>query len=280
MDDKDRILGFIRMRGPSLPTTIAKEIQADSFFVSAHLSELKGQGRIKISHIKVGGGSPLYYLPGQESQLQNFSENLGEKERKVYELLKEKKVLRDSKLVPVFRAAIRSLKDFAFPFTVNYRGNKEIFWKWYLISNEEAEKTVRGILGMKAEKKKETEKKKAEKPEDTKEAAQEAAKKSSNFYGDVNEYFIQNKINVIEENIIRKNSDMEFIVDVPSAVGSLRYFVKAKSKKRVNDGDLSSVFIRAQTKRLPALFLGKGKLTKKAEEMLEKEFKGMQFKGV
>lgn len=292
METKDKIIDLIRLRGPSLPTGIAKHVGADSLFVSAHLSELKEQGRIKISYVKIGGGSPLYYLPGQESQLQNFSDNLGEKAKKVYELLKEKKVLTDSALVPVFRAAIRTIKDFAFPFTVNFKGKKELFWKWYLLSNEEAGNIIRNILGIKKEKKREIvkeeirqEKKIEEKKPEVQKKIEEVKEKkiedkkieTTNFYGEINEYFIQNRIKVIEENIVRKNSEIDFIVEVPSAVGSLKYYVKAKTKKRINDGDLSSVFIQGQTKRLPVLFLAKGELTKKAKQMLESEFKGMRF---
>ena len=124
METKDKILSFVRQHGPSLPTRISKELGDNSFFVSAHLSELKALGKIKISNVKVGGGSPLYYIPGQEEMLQNFSNNLGEKEKKVYDLLKQKKVLRDSELVPVFRAAVRSIKDYAVLLNVNFGGKQ------------------------------------------------------------------------------------------------------------------------------------------------------------
>ncbi|MCK5282292.1 MAG: hypothetical protein KAK00_02690 [Nanoarchaeota archaeon] len=301
MEAKEKILSFIRMHGPSLPIVISKHIGADTFFTSAHLSELKELGKIRISHLKIGGGSPLYFLHGQEDKLQNFFGDLGEKERKVYGLLKGKKVLRDSALVPVFRAAIRSIKDFAFPFTVNFKGKKEIFWKWYLLSNQGAEQILRDILGIRKEEKKEKieektgerkeksvekieekevkreEQKKLEKQQVKGEEGKKPADIKGSFYGSVNQYFIQNRIRIVEENIIRKSSEIDFIVEVPSPLGDLRYYVKAKSKKKITDGDLSSVFINGQTKRLPVLFLAKGDLTKKAKEMLESEFRGMKF---
>jgi hypothetical protein len=152
MNLQDKILSYISINGPSVPNKISKHIEKDSFFTSAHLSELKEQGKLKISFLKIGGGSPLYFLPGQESKLKDFSDYLGEKEKKVFDLLNQKKVLRDSDLVPVFRAAIRSLKDFAFSFFVNYKGKKETFWKWYLISNKEAETIVKNLLGINTKK--------------------------------------------------------------------------------------------------------------------------------
>ncbi len=182
-----------------------------------------------------------------------------------------------------------------------------------MLPKEEAEKKLRSMLGIKEQKPHEEKKQEPKKPaaklspkeepkpteketveknlEQEKETQQKLERKSeerptqkgettqlkSEFYGEVNNYFIRNRIKVVEETIIRKNSEIEFIVEVPSAVGGLRYYVKAKSKKRINDGDLSSIFIQGQTKRLPVLFLSKGELTKKAQEMLETEFKGMRF---
>jgi hypothetical protein len=293
MDAREKILSFLGQNGPSVPTAIAKQLEGDSFFASAYLSEMKEQGKIKISSLKMGG-SPLYYIPGQEEMLQNFSDNLNEKEKRIYDMLREKKILRDSSLVPVFRAAIRMIKDFAVPLTVDVNGNKELFWKWSLLANNEAGEIVRKLLGIKKEEpkpakvegktevrkeeiKEKIEEKKEEREEKIEEAAEEEVKEAARaFIDEVREYFSRNNIKIIDEKIIRK-TEMEFIVEVPSPVGQLKYYVKAKSKKRLNDGDLSSVFIQAQSRRMPALFLGKGELTKKAMEMLENEFKGMRY---
>ena len=74
--------------------------------------------------------------------------------------------------------------------------------------------------------------------------------------------------------------DLDLIVEVPSAVGSLTYYCKAKNKKRISDSDLSSAFVQGQLKKLPVLFLTKGELTKKAREMLSKEFKNIKIKKI
>ena len=98
---------------------------------------------------------------------------------------------------------------------------------------------------------------------------------TSPFINELEKYFSKNSIEIIEKTVIRKASEMEYVIKVPSNVGSLVYFCKAKAKKKVNDGDLSSAFIQGQTKKLPVLFLTKGELTKKAKEMLDNEFRGM-----
>jgi hypothetical protein len=392
-DARERIINFIKLHGPALPYEISKQIGGDTVFASAYLSELKENGKLKISNIKVGGGSPLYYLEGQEELLEKFSDNLGQKEKQVYQLLKEKKILRESTLVPVYRAAIRTIKDFAFALNVNINGQVEVFWKWHMVSNSEAESIIKLILNPNQEKKQEEPKKSNEntiekeikqnlqaqpseqkisdpikKPEsdpnmiknlpeatqitqhlpikadtrndsvskdnelklkneleknieneipkkeipkaETKDKENKEQKKiklekkkitqekltddnfgkdsaesdqpkkeaqTSPFYEEIMDYFSDGKIKIIEENIVRIASEIDFIVEVPSAVGNLKYFVKAKSKKKINEGDLSAVFIQAQSKRLPVLFISKGDLTGKAKEMLDTEFKGMRF---
>jgi hypothetical protein len=250
---------------------------------SAHLSELSSEGKLKVSKIKIGG-SPLYYLPGQESYLGRFSNNLHEKEKRAFDLLKEKKVLRDSKLEPVIRVALREIKDFAIPLQVTHQNTKEIFWKWHLLSKEEAESLIRSLLAKKEIK--ETEPKKEEKIErEIKKPAEKESKeiksfidKSDSFLEEIKSYFNKNKIIIKNSEIIRKNSEIDFLLDVPSAVGNLQYYCKAKNKKRINDGDLSSAYVQGQLKKLPILFLTKGELTKRAKEMLNKEFKNISIK--
>ncbi len=101
---------------------------------------------------------------------------------------------------------------------------------------------------------------------------------TDDFFNEVQQYFNKNNIKILEQKVVRKNKDMEMLVEIPSSVGSLKYFCKAKNKKKVNDGDLSSIYIQAQSKKLPVLFITTGELTKKAKEMLEKEFKGLKIK--
>ena len=93
MDARATIRAFLEIRGPSLPYAVGKEIGVNVTFASAYLAEMSDRGMVRISNLKVGGGSPLYYLPGQESQLQNFAQNLGEKQKKAFDMLKEKQVL-------------------------------------------------------------------------------------------------------------------------------------------------------------------------------------------
>jgi len=99
------------------------------------------------------------------------------------------------------------------------------------------------------------------------------------FLKQVKEFFEKNEIVLLELRYVKK-SEAEMIVNVPSRIGNQEYYCKAKSKKKVNDGDLSSAYIQGQATKLPVLFLITGELNKKAKEMLTKEFKGMLVKSI
>ena len=306
MDSRERVTQTIKIRGPVIPAQIAKVIGTDILMASATLSELVSKNILKISHVKFGS-TPLYYLPGQESRLQDFAKNLHEKEKRAYDLLMQKKIQRDKTSEPVVRVALRNIKDFAVPLQVKINDNIEIFWKWYLITNEEAAKIIKETIKF-DEPKKEVKpvqetiaRKEQEKPkEEQKQVKKEELKRvmpreeikneekkifidktaEDKFLTEVKRFFEKSNINLIEEKIVKKNSDLDLVIEVPSAVGSLIYYCKARSKKRISDSDLSSAFVQGQLKKLPVLFLTKGELTKKANDMLSKEFKSIKIKKI
>ncbi len=290
METRDKILEIVKAKGPVLPVQVSKEIGSDILMASAHLAELTASNRLKISSIKVGG-SPLYYLSGQEAMLQKFTENMNDKEKKAFDLLQQNNVLRDSEQEPVIRVALREIKDFAIPLNVNYNNNREIFWKWYLASNEDAEQLIKEKLQIfeKPIEKIQTEAKEREIEEKPLQQAQKQIKtqkkykprdKEDAFMKDIIKFFEKNKINVISTDVIKKNSEMDFIVEIPSVVGNLQYYCKARNKKRLSDADLSNAYVKGQFKKLPVLMISTGELSAKAQEMLERELNNVTFKKI
>jgi len=294
----------VKAKGPILPVQISKEIGTNILMASAHLAELTASHKLKISAIKVGG-SPLYYLAGQEAMLQKFTANMNDKEKKAFDLLSQNKVLRDSEQEPVIRVALREIRDFAIPLNVNYNNNREIFWKWHLTANDDAEQLIKSKLGIekpvenkaeekakeeiqKEDQKEEIEEKIEEKPlqsvqKQLKEKPKELRKykprdKEDNFLKDIMKFFEKNKINAISSETIKKDSEIDFVVEIPSVVGNLQYYCKAKNKKRINDSDLSNAFVKGQFKKLPVIFLSNGELSAKAQEMIGKELGNLKFK--
>ncbi|MDD5012219.1 MAG: FaeA/PapI family transcriptional regulator [Candidatus Nanoarchaeia archaeon] len=134
---KEKIITFIRLRGPSLPVQIAKETGLSILFASAFLSELYGEKEISLSNLRVGS-SPLYFISGQEPQLERFSHYLKSREKEAFLLLKQKKFLRDSELQPAIRVALREIKDFAIPF----RKDEEIYWRYFTVPENEFKQEI------------------------------------------------------------------------------------------------------------------------------------------
>ena len=298
LETRDRIINFVKSKGPVLPFQIAKEINTNILMASAHLSELASSGILRISNIKVGG-SPLYYAPGQENLLQKYASNLNEKEKRAYDLLSHEKILMDSELTPLLRVTLAEIKDFAKQATVNIDFVNHVVWKWYLTSNDEAKSILENNnkpLNISNQKSVQMEQIEIQKviPQQAiqKSFAQEIINPEAppqkttkqdikdELYSSLTSFFEKNKINVISFEIIKKNLEIDFILDIPSVFGSLTYYCKSKNKKRISDSDLSSAYLKGQFKKLPVLFLARGELSKKAAEILKNELKGMNFKKI
>ena len=132
LEIKEKMISIFKSRGPSLPVHIAKGTDLSILFASAFLSELIGEKKLKISSMKVGS-SPLYFLSGQEPMLENFSEYLKGKEKEAFNILRERKFMKDSETEPPIRVALREIKDFAVPFKVE----GEIYWKYFTANESE-----------------------------------------------------------------------------------------------------------------------------------------------
>ncbi|HLD40102.1 MAG TPA: hypothetical protein VJB13_03100 [Candidatus Nanoarchaeia archaeon] len=344
MRDQDKILYFLKVVGPTIPSKVAKNIGTEILLASAHLSDLAAQGKVKVSNLKIGG-TPLYYLAGQEEQLYHFAAgNLNPKDYQVLEALKQQKILRENALDLLSKVALRSLKDFAIPLQVTVAGSRELFWKWHMLSDEEASTGIKKVLFVKPEApaieeqptlpqalqsnpqdhpdsaeqladdyaiqlsaeqakelakispvnssaKDETEDLDQDLSEEPKEELHEKIEKvlsrrgrpkgrkttknlapqepaSDDFFTSAESFLTMKEIIIQEKEIIRKNAETNMLIKVPSAVGTVTYFCKAKKKAKCDEGDVSAAYMEAQIKKLPLLFLYTNELTKKAQEML------------
>lgn len=356
-DQRDVAFNFIKANGPVLPVDVSKVLRTNILFASAVLSELVERKTLKMSCAAIGG-SKLYYIPNlQEHMLgDKLFHALNPVEREVFTLLKENKVLRDRVLEPKQRIALRALKDFAFPLTITLGEQSEIFWKFHIITDEEAkpiistyiedapaekmkevvaekkpeikeqtqvnvndivaklrEELVRELAPKLKEKEEEITRLKEDKIKKEKESVKEEIKpkeivKHKNieaaeeveqdkysddeeekelfvdkaeikkpegkFYKEILDFFNSSGIKVLKEEMIKKEKEYEFVVKIPSAFGTLNYFVKARDKKTFNDSDVSLAYSSGQLRKLPTILLGKGKLNKKAILLIEDKLNG------
>lgn len=303
MEMHDKVLAFVKTKGPVIPMQVAKDLGKDTFYAGALLSELLNHKIIKISSAKIGG-TPVYYMPGQEEKLQMLYNGLQQKEKEAYNLIKEKKLLKDRDVEPAIRVALRAIKDFAIPF---YSKNQEIMWRWYLHKTEQPRQieqpatinqqpiqqpqpmkplqpsviqTQQPIIQQQkiqvSQQRLEpvaqlvTQQEKQQKKTTTKEA-------SDVFINAIRNYLQTNHIQVTEEKVLKKNKEYEVLAKVPSNVGLLDYVIIAKNKKKIADSDLSLAHNQGQLRKLPVLLLTNGELSKKAIEYKEKNLKGFML---
>jgi hypothetical protein len=291
MIDKNQVLEIVKVKGPVLPRDIVRELGGDTFITGAVLSQLVDDKVLKLSNTKIGS-SPVYFLDSQKDKLQNLYKYLNFTEKKAYDILSEKKIIRDEAAEPSLRVALRHIKDFAKPLEVNINGKKEIFWKWYLVDNTIAEQKIRTILlgtkpiqrpktevvqkEEKTEPKEETQTKiETIKKQETQEIIEQKPNKEiqkSELLQKVRNIFDKKEIEIVDENIIRKNSEIEMTLLIPSPAGKLKYFCKIRDKKKSNDKDLSSAFVEGQMKKLPILYVTTGEITKKAQQKVDEDF--------
>ena len=291
---ENQILNYVRMNGPVLPLQVAKSIGKDLLFSGAILSQLVSRKMVLLTNAKIGG-SPVYYVKGQEPKLSVLYSALPHREKEAYNLLKENKILLDRNQAPAIRVALRNIKDFAMSYKINVEGNEELFWRWHTATDDEIktkfgnkeEQVKIAEPEVKIEEKKaeieqpkveivtKVEEKHEEKVEQTKiEIKQKRLDVKDEFLEQINSYLINNKIEVLEEQIVKKKKEIDMVVKVPSNVGELYYFVSARNRKNISDGDLSLAYHKGQEKKLPVLFLSPGKLSKKAEGYMNNTLKG------
>ncbi|MEA3431017.1 MAG: hypothetical protein U9R08_07120 [Nanoarchaeota archaeon] len=98
---------------------------------------------------------------------------------------------------------------------------------------------------------------------------------NDSFLIEVNNYLTSRNICIKAHEIIKKKSDIDLIINIPTPIGPLDFFCKARNKKRCNEADLSTAFVKGALKKLPILFLTTGSLTKKAKETLKTDFKNI-----
>ena len=280
---RNEILNYVSKHGPILPVQISKQINNNILFAGAILSELVANKKIMLSNAKIGG-SPVYYISGQEYKLSMLYPYLKDVHKKVYDLLKEKKILQDISVEPWQRVALREIPDFA---NMLRTRDNQIFWKWYLVSEDEAVLIIKEILGIneikesapepKSEVKEEPMKEIIAEPEVKPEVKEEKPKqkklvKPKRESVSLSDFFRFKSVEIIDEKIVKKGKELNYIGEISSDLGLMKVFIKYIDKKRISDADLISAHNEAQLKKLALYFISHGDLTKKARDYTRNNF--------
>lgn len=299
-----------------IPMEIRKFLgKGDSITIGAELSTLLSKGLIKSTAVKMGG-SPFYYVRGQENKLELLNKYLNDKDKRVFEELRQEKVMKDSSQEPLTRVSLRSIPDFAKKVEFSDNGETVVYWRWHMVSEDEAISLIKGNIEKKdlsnqvsqqkespvnsvsseskpvvekqdsqiKEPKREVEesKKIEEKPvksvEEQKTISEEVPDFDDDFFQKIKSFLQENNIKIKKADLVRKGSDYELILEMKTPFGSAEYFCKAKSKKKCNEGDLSSAYLQGQNMRMQTIFLTTGEITKKAKQKVNSDYKGLLVK--
>lgn len=270
----EKIIDILNEKGPSLPIQLAKQIGISSLFISAYLSELAGEKRIKVSHLRVGG-SPLYFLEGQVGQLEEFYKFLHPKEAEAFILLKKNKILKDSEQEPAIRVALRSIRDFA----IGFKKNDEIYWKYFSVTDSEIEVILDSQKISKPEKiepskvieiKKIPERIEPQKPIEVKSLPEKEARKkqtSEIFLEEVKFYLKQRSIELVNLEAYDKK---ELIAKIRFNLTPERvHLLFAYNKKKITDKDLLKSYKKSLKYQIDYLVLFKGELSKRLKDTIK-----------
>ena len=298
LEIKEKILGTLKRRGPSLPVHIAKEAGLSILFAGAFLSELVADKKIKFTDMKVGS-SPIYFLNDHAYMLERFSQYLNSREKDAFLLLRDKKFLRDREQSPVIRVALRTIKDFA----VSFIKNGEIIWRYYTVPESEfileakepvkeikeaiapekeeekkliklkihipkKEETRPSVVELKKEQQKELEIfDKAEKPKKAKAKKPTKKKKEKiddNFFNKVKEWVVGNSMEIIDIKNFNKNE-----LHLTIKKNGKEHLLVAYNKKRLMDSDLVKANRKAKELGLEYAILSFGDLQKKMSDLID-----------
>lgn len=280
-NNKDKIVDTIKRIGPSFPARIARETGLSQLFAAAFLAELVEDKRLKISDMKVGS-SPLYFLEGQEKDLENFIQHLNPKEREAFEILKKSEIIEDTEQDPAIRVALRKIKDFATAINTTIDNQQRIFWKYHLIPDSELRDRIALLISPQQKeqvKEKtlenqtenvETKQIKSENPA-KKEVKEQIVKKEKkkqekdfDFEKQIRNYLEDKKIELVET-LESKKKEYSAKVRADTIFGKQDFYLIAKDKKKLSSTDLAIAVQTAQTQKMPALILAPGELDKTAK---------------
>lgn len=109
---------------------------------------------------------------------------------------------------------------------------------------------------------------------DSKETSEE--KPQDEFLNHVEGYLNSLKIRIFSAKVIKKGKELDLKVHIPTPVGTMTYFCKARNKKKSNEGDIAQAFVEGQLLGLPTMYISNGDIPKKLEATLNHKYKNLK----
>ncbi len=254
---KDKILSTLRANGPMLPIEIGSRLNIDSFLANAFLSELQSSGEIKTSPEKIGNAF-LFYVPGQEEAVKSRIEQIKNQKQTLQQYGKQFHVSPELK---------KKREKFAERFKplIDESEKEPAPAPYHTIEKSKPFSPKIEIIKESPQEKKEE---KTTFPAITKKILQKISpfkEPKENLYKKTIEILKQKNIEILYQNSQAK----ELKINIPTPLGSFKYLIVIKNKKRINEGDLSLIYSKSIETKMPIILVTNGKISKPAEQFMK-----------
>lgn len=101
-------------------------------------------------------------------------------------------------------------------------------------------------------------------------------KPQDDFLNQVEGYLNSLRIRITNAKVIKKAKELDLTIQLPTPIGTLTYFCKARNKKKSNEGDIAQAFVEGQLQGLPTVYISNGEIPKKLEANLSSKYKNLK----
>ena len=278
---RDKVLSLLKQHGPMLPVEIGSKLGIDSFMAKAFLADLVESGEVKISKEKLAE-SNMYYLPGQDSQVQVKMSQITVDHNKTARTYGVPTVSADPKLQAKRDAFTQRLREIE---------EAELKRRAKSVSQPPPSRSIsrptprQVVMPIAAPQPRPTPIQrpslapvkapicKSMPPPPMLDKAAETAyepEAKRTFLDQAMDWLRMEGTEIIEELSSKKN-EMELIVNVYTDFGKVNFYMKIKNKKSITEADLMAIYAGAMENKCPAVLVTNGNLAKSAEAFLDEK---------
>jgi hypothetical protein len=258
MSIHEEVLQLIQKEGPILPIEAASKLNTNSFLINACLTEMVEKGQLKTHSEKIGSNY-LYLLIGQEAKAKQRALELLDNSQKTARQYQTNQVASTPELQQKrdqFAQKLKEIED-------REKKQKEISKPVPKKEKDEFLERMKPKLEVKDEKTP------FESIKATVKSTLDKLTSPKKEFVDIALTYLKEKDVEILEKTRDKRSGVTLIVNITSQLGTIKYLVKIKDKRRLNEADLSLMYTEALERKLPLYILTPGKLTKTAQSYLK-----------
>ena len=93
-----------------------------------------------------------------------------------------------------------------------------------------------------------------------------AALPKDEFLKKISDYCAKSGIVIKSAAVLKKNADLDLVIVVPSPVGAVEYYCKARAKKKSSEQDIAAALEQGMQRKLATIYLTTGEVGKKGKE--------------